>query len=111
MNCPRCQRSNDAHRRYCGDCGTEVATSCKSCTFLNALADHFCGGCGESVASPPSEVETADSPVIETRASEVEPELSREKVDELLTVRRTRFASIIPSKVTQDDLDKLFDKP
>jgi hypothetical protein len=49
--------------------------------------------------------------VIETRASEVEPELSREKVDELLTVRRTRFASIIPSKVTQDDLDKLFDKP
>ncbi len=110
MNCPRCQRSNDAHRRYCGDCGAEVATSCKSCTFLNPLTDRFCGGCGESLASPTSEVETANFPVIETRASEVEPELSREKVDELLTVRQTRFASIVPSKVTQDDLDKLFDK-
>ncbi len=110
MNCPRCQRSNDAHRRYCGDCGAEVATSCKSCTFLNPPADRFCGGCGESLASPTSEVETANFPVIETRASEVEPELSREKVDELLTVRQTRFASIVPSKVTQDDLDKLFDK-
>jgi len=75
------------------------------------LSDRFCGGCGEPLASPASEIETATLPVIETRASEVEPELGREKVDELLTVRRTRFASIIPSKVTQDDLDKLFDKP
>lgn len=111
MNCPRCQRSNDAHRRYCGDCGAEVATGCKSCNFLNTAADRFCGGCGESLASVAPEAESATLPVIEISASEVEPELSREKVDELLSVRRTRFASIIPSKVTQDDLDKLFDKP
>ena len=110
MNCPRCQRSNDAHRRYCGDCGTEVATGCKNCDFLNALTDRFCGACGESLAPPAPELEIATLPVIETHASEVEPELNREKVDELLTVRRTRFSSILPSKVTQDDLDKLFDK-
>jgi hypothetical protein len=77
---------------------------------LNTLADRFCGACGESLASPASELQIATLPVIETQASEVEPELNRDKVDELLTVRRTRFSSILPSKVTQDDLDKLFDK-
>ena len=108
MTCPECQRNNDAQRRFCGDCGARLTTICGRCAFDNGIDDRFCGGCGESLAAAGPSLEVVKLPVVEARPAEIDPQLSKGAVEELLAVRRAHLAPTLPSKVTQDDLDDLF---
>lgn len=51
LRCPRCQTVQDAHAKYCNQCGSEiaVAVACASCGGANPLGARFCGQCGEAL--------------------------------------------------------------
>jgi class 3 adenylate cyclase/tetratricopeptide (TPR) repeat protein len=44
--CPSCGAENPAGKRFCGDCGSALATICSSCGGSNAPGKRFCGDCG-----------------------------------------------------------------
>ncbi len=113
MSCPNCQRSNETHRRYCGECGARLTITCGRCSFVNGIADNFCGGCAERLATsiPKLEIVKSSDAGNVRKPNASGSQLSNSDIEELLTVREARFRTTFPSKVTQDDLDKLFSKP
>ena len=46
MQCARCRADNREGRRFCGECGLPLPTSCPFCGFSNEGNEKFCGGCG-----------------------------------------------------------------
>jgi class 3 adenylate cyclase/tetratricopeptide (TPR) repeat protein len=46
MQCPRCQYENPAGQKFCGDCGSRLASVCPSCGASNPPVQKFCGECG-----------------------------------------------------------------
>lgn len=49
MRCPRCNTENSESRRFCRECGSFIANTCRSCGFNNSLTDKYCGGCGTNL--------------------------------------------------------------
>src|SRR5215470_1765417 len=52
MQCPRCQVSNAAGRKFCSACGQRLTIGCPGCGFVNQPDDQFCGGCGTPLRPP-----------------------------------------------------------
>ncbi len=46
MHCPACGTANEPGRKFCGECGTALATACPACGASNAPGVKFCGECG-----------------------------------------------------------------
>ena len=46
MQCPRCQHENPIGQKFCGECGSRLASVCPSCGASNPPAQKFCGECG-----------------------------------------------------------------
>jgi class 3 adenylate cyclase/tetratricopeptide (TPR) repeat protein len=64
--CTACGSANDAGRKFCGECGSSLATACPSCGTPNAAGVKFCGECGTALtATPPLPV--AAAPAAERR--------------------------------------------
>ena len=65
MQCPKCQSENRPGRKFCAECGGQLAHACPDCGFANEPDEKFCGGCGKALrdaaptpdASPPSPVD------------------------------------------------------
>jgi class 3 adenylate cyclase/tetratricopeptide (TPR) repeat protein len=61
MRCRNCGSENREGRRFCGQCGAELALGCPACGAANEPADRFCGACGEPLdaapAAPPAATE------------------------------------------------------
>ena len=49
MNCPSCGATNEATRKFCGQCGRGLAISCATCGTPNAPGTKFCGECGSAL--------------------------------------------------------------
>jgi predicted amidophosphoribosyltransferase len=49
MQCESCGAENRADRRFCGQCGSPLATVCPVCGAANDATDRFCGSCGSSL--------------------------------------------------------------
>ena len=64
MDCPACGTSNEAGRKFCGECGTPLAAACPNCGAFNAPGTKFCGECGTALtaaaAAPTSQAPTAE---------------------------------------------------
>ncbi len=69
MNCPACGFANETGRKFCGECGTALATTCPSCGASNAPGMKFCGECGTQLASGPgtAAAQPAEPPTSERR--------------------------------------------
>ncbi len=52
VTCPACGTENKARRRFCSQCGADLATTCPACGTPNDPGDLFCGECGGSLAVP-----------------------------------------------------------
>jgi Double zinc ribbon len=63
MLCPRCHAENRAGRRFCGECGLSLPSTCASCGFLNESGEKFCGGCGSPMSATAVTSQSAPSPV------------------------------------------------
>ncbi|MEO7735314.1 MAG: zinc ribbon domain-containing protein [Kofleriaceae bacterium] len=122
MSCPRCSAGVRASRRYCGQCGCNLAPACQACGFAIDDEDRFCGGCGqglvaragEAFATPHGNVAVA-SGQLAARPSPVGPSPagSMWSAEELAGLFARPAASddgpqLPESGVAQDDLDRLF---
>ncbi len=56
MICSNCGTENEAGRKFCGGCGTQLNLACPSCDAGNSPSMRFCGECGTQLAAgvPPS---------------------------------------------------------
>src|SRR3954452_24184901 len=68
MLCPSCGTDNAAGKRFCGDCGTELAMPCGLCGSPNPSGNRFCGDCGASLSTGPEPI--AAAPVVREAAAE-----------------------------------------
>lgn len=46
MRCAACESDNPPGQKFCGQCGTSLATSCPSCGAASPPGQRFCGDCG-----------------------------------------------------------------
>ena len=46
MECSRCGAANPAGNKFCGECGTPLASGCPACGTVNPADKKFCGECG-----------------------------------------------------------------
>src|SRR3954451_13620667 len=51
LDCPVCGTTNEPGRKFCGECGTPLATACPTCGTSNAPGVKFCGECGTDLRS------------------------------------------------------------
>jgi class 3 adenylate cyclase/tetratricopeptide (TPR) repeat protein len=52
--CPSCGTANEAGRKFCGECGSSLATACPACGTPNPAGVKFCGECGASLSAASS---------------------------------------------------------
>ena len=67
--CGACGSSNEAGRKFCGECGSPLATACPSCGTPNAAGTKFCGECGSALTASagPAAPTSAAAPAAERR--------------------------------------------
>lgn len=51
MNCAKCGHGNPAGTKFCGECGTRLASGCSACGAENPPGNKFCGACGASLGT------------------------------------------------------------
>ncbi|MCY7373610.1 MAG: AAA family ATPase, partial [Spirochaetaceae bacterium] len=49
MNCPKCARSQEDGRKFCGECGSQLGVACLTCGVSNTPGTKFCGECGSQL--------------------------------------------------------------
>jgi class 3 adenylate cyclase/predicted ATPase len=69
VTCSSCGSQNEAHRKFCGECGNALAQTCSSCGTANPATVKFCGECGTGLTSAPVSVTAAppSTPAAERR--------------------------------------------
>ena len=76
MKCSHCQHKNRDGRRFCSECGKQLAIACSDCGFGNEPEDTFCGGCGKA-----TEV-TTEAQIVASECGEATPEHAAEPIME-----------------------------
>ena len=66
MNCPSCGHENRPDRKFCGQCGAELAVACAACGTQPEPGERFCGQCG-------APLEKAEAPASSTPAGPAQP--------------------------------------
>ena len=72
MTCPSCGAENEAGRKFCGECGSKLASVCPNCGSTNPPTAKFCGECATPLTAAPATVATsaaAASPQAPSRAA------------------------------------------
>jgi len=57
--CPGCGATNQPGQRFCGDCGTRLATVCPTCGAATQPGQKFCGDCGSKLGDAATAVPAA----------------------------------------------------
>ena len=68
MNCPSCGHENRPDRKFCGQCGAELAVACAACGTQPEPGELFCGQCGaplEKAATPSSATPATPAPSVQ----------------------------------------------
>ncbi len=52
--CPQCGAATTDGQRFCGACGTTLATTCPACAHDNPPGFRFCGSCGSALDATPA---------------------------------------------------------
>ena len=51
MTCSACGAENRAGRKFCANCGVQLASACPACGAANEPDDRFCGDCGSALGA------------------------------------------------------------
>jgi class 3 adenylate cyclase len=80
MRCSKCGAENPVDKKFCGDCGSLLATFCSKCGADNPSGKRFCGECGAALRvaatdisvkkSNDSSIRVAESPAPENLEGE-----------------------------------------
>jgi class 3 adenylate cyclase/tetratricopeptide (TPR) repeat protein len=65
--CAACGTTNEAGRKFCGECGASLAIACLSCGTSNAPGVKFCGECGTALTATAPAPAPAWAPAAERR--------------------------------------------
>lgn len=108
MKCPYCTTSNRETRCFCCHCGLSLGWSCSRCRFFNLIGEDYCGGCGVprgEVAEPAAHPEKRPARAPATGRSAI----IRDEITTYLQSRKDESpAEAEPKRVSQDDIDSLF---
>ena len=69
MICGTCGSQNDAGRKFCVECGAQLAAPCPSCGTPNPGGGKFCGECGVSLGAPATDAPIRDHGRADTRGT------------------------------------------
>jgi class 3 adenylate cyclase/tetratricopeptide (TPR) repeat protein len=104
--CPACGSANEAGRKFCGECGTSLATACPSCGTSNAPGTKFCGECGTALADAAVQSSAAgrgsSSPPVGADAS-AQPGVAAASAERRLV--SVLFADLVGSTTLAEDRD------
>ncbi len=70
MICATCGTANEAGRKFCGECGSALASPCPRCGTSNAPAVKFCGECGLDLRAGGTDTGAAPAPGLASHATE-----------------------------------------
>jgi class 3 adenylate cyclase/tetratricopeptide (TPR) repeat protein len=57
--CQNCGTANEQGKKFCGECGSALATTCQVCGAANSPGQKFCGDCGSALNADPTAVRNA----------------------------------------------------
>jgi class 3 adenylate cyclase/tetratricopeptide (TPR) repeat protein len=73
--CSNCGTANEPGRKFCKECGTQLAITCPNCGAANAHDAKFCGDCGTGLAGAAVQVPAGGATAPPTGASRVGPSM------------------------------------
>ncbi|MCW5747835.1 MAG: AAA family ATPase, partial [Alphaproteobacteria bacterium] len=82
MKCPTCSFDNEAHAKFCINCGTVLVIDCPSCGHNNAPTARFCAACGLALAALSSE----PAQLAPASASPIDSHTAREGMRKLVSI-------------------------
>jgi class 3 adenylate cyclase/tetratricopeptide (TPR) repeat protein len=108
MRCSKCGSDNPSGKRFCGDCGAQLANSCPKCGADNPEGKKFCGDCGALLATEGGAASITQTSGSDARAGTLkvtgEAEVGETPPGERKTVTAL-FADIKGSMELMEDLD------
>jgi adenylate cyclase len=108
MRCAKCGSDNPSGKRFCGDCGAQLANSCPKCGAYNPEGKKFCGDCGASLVPEGGAASATQTPRSVATAGTLtvtgEAEVGETPAGERKTVTAL-FADIKGSMELMEDLD------
>jgi len=85
--------------------------SCSQCGFANETADAYCGGCGRNLtATAPANVPSKSTTRSQTLSSQSLPRTFLEQIFKEESGESEKNSKDEKKAVTQEEIDKLFDK-
>ena len=99
MICGTCGSQNDAGRKFCVECGTQLAAVCPSCGTPNPGGGKFCGECGVSLGASATDAPTSR----ETSAAPTPPaQVAERRLVSVLFADLVGFTTISESRDAED---------
>src|SRR5208282_1897128 len=80
MQCPRCHAQNPTVAKFCGECGSCMATACAACGAEVAPDGRFCGCCGARVGA---------ANAVDIRFSSLQASIPNHLAEKILASRRS----------------------
>jgi class 3 adenylate cyclase/tetratricopeptide (TPR) repeat protein len=102
--CINCGTENPPGKRFCGDCGTPLATGCPTCGATNPPGKRFCGDCGTALgdaASRPS------SPATPPPSSRTAPAIAERRLVSVLFADLVGFTTLAEGRDAEDTRELL----
>ena len=97
MICGTCGSQNDAGRKFCVECGAQLAVPCPSCGTPNPGGGKFCGECGVSLGAP-----ATDAPIETTAAPTPAAQVAERRLVSVLFADLVGFTTISESRDAED---------
>ncbi len=97
MICGTCGSQNDAGRKFCVECGTQLAAPCPSCGTPNPGGGKFCGECGVSLGA-----QATDAPTETTAAPTAPAQVAERRLVSVLFADLVGFTTISESRDAED---------
>ena len=100
MRCAKCKADNREGRKFCTQCGSQLAAKCPRCGAAIEPAEKFCGDCGLALGTAPSAVGNSNEPQIRVVGT-----AARENLEGERKTVTALFADIKGSMELIEDLD------
>ena len=91
MICSSCGTTNEAGRKFCGECGTRLAVACPNCGTANAPTAKFCGECATPLAGATAPAAGATT----TAETSDEQTTAQDRAEAASAVAERRLVSIL----------------
>ncbi len=110
MVCPSCGTENPADKRFCGDCGTPLASGCPTCGAINPPGKRFCGDCGTALSGTAASGTAASAAALDPASAAPAPTtapVAERRVVSILFADLVGFTALAEGKDAEDTRELL----